>query len=995
MATPSGPRPSVGPAAMPMVPRPSVGPTTTPIKTPRPSVGFSPQPPTSGRSSGRAGTFRRTLARSPTASRSSLASSPGGAPGDGAEADGEPAAAASYAVEGSLDERLGEKLAKLEGFTTMRAVARMASVMLSRARDARLRLRQRLLDVSSRKKRDTALFALQELLKSSAEDRNVNAIASQLAHLAPSLLEGLPKSSQKRIAAHVRCRTLYRGDLIFEEGDPPTGYFFIAAGSVSIYKRQSAYVDDDVLEEQDEGPEQVWYGSEPARTSALGELIVTLDAGQGFGNFAFSRSGKELRRTASVVSDGDGGFDEAPGALRGDAAASRDDAKKIPPAHFLIIPNKIYVMDISKNADGALQRKITLLESCFLFDSWTIEATYALAREMVIHAYGEEELIFREGDAVSTMLVVCTGELRVHVAYELDELTTLPLDMAVLPPGEIFGLVEAQRRLPVYRASVTATRASEVAMLPLETFRRAVANNARTSAIVQQLAVNRETWETMRMRCASKYREAPPLVLTIAVTASARYLAEPPSLLGKAEARRYDMPFGRIMELRRVSRSSIREAAGHWKQRRVDLARRALERADVTTNGAIDMATKLRNDFGQSARLADVVNELNERRDRVRERLYALDRLDKRLGGGADSRPSTDAPSDDDAAAQTAPRLASLAALRLTARRFSTSKPERGAKASLLAGLFPRGADAQAPHLEVVPSPDRFRVAAALGAALSPGLPQHPDAKLSLVAPPTSCGPLHAAARHLELCLREADADGGEWRHQTARLAEASAGSRRRELPKPRRRDASKSPKEPWDPTKGALEVHRDDESTSAALGRAAVDVDAMPTVLVCAASARLRHFLAQTFEKLGCVVDAEARGSRARERMRLSTARPYALAVFASRLNAGLGGMRCAEAHRQWEMDHGIAPGHRAHQNLALLPDKEPSDELRARARRARVALLHAAASVRDLADLLVRNSISDVRARQMDFALAMSRKMRPELRPAEAPARSRAQAA
>ncbi|KAH8095831.1 hypothetical protein JL720_3163 [Aureococcus anophagefferens] len=663
MATPSGPRPSVGPAAMPMVPRPSVGPTTTPIKTPRPSVGFSPQPPTSGRSSGRAGTFRRTLARSPTASRSSLASSPGGAPGDGAEADGEPAAAASYAVEGSLDERLGES-SRLEGFTTMRAVARTASVMLSRARDARLRLRQRLLD---------------------------------LAHLAPSLLEGLPKSSQKRIAAHVRCRTLYRGDLIFEEGDPPTGYFFIAAGSVSIYKRQSAYVDDDVLEEQDEGPEQVWYGSEPA-TSALGELIVTLDAGQGFGNFAFSRSGKELRRTASVI----------------------------------------YVMDISKNADGALQRKITLLESCFLFDSWTIEATYALAREMVIHAYGEEELIFREGDAVSTMLVVCTGELRVHVAYELDELTTLPLDMA--------------------------------------------------------LAVNRETWETMRMRCASKYREAPPLVLTIAVTASARYLAEPPSLLGKAEARRYDMPFGRIMELRRVA-SSIREARATGSSAG-STSRGALERADVTTNGAIDMATKLRNDFGQS-------------------------------------------------------------------------------------------------------------------------------------------------------------------------------------------------PKEPWDPTKGALEVHRDDESTSAALGRAAVDVDAMPTVLVCAASARLRHFLAQTFEKLGCVVDAEARGSRARERMRLSTARPYALAVFASRLNAGLGGMRCAEAHRQWEMDHGIAPGHRAHQNLALLPDKEPSDELRARARGWRCSTRRP----RDLADLLVRNSISDVRARQMDFALAMSRKMRPELRPAEAP-RCRAQA-
>ena len=104
-------------------------------------------------------------------------------------------------------------------------------------------------------------------------------------HLAPSLLEGLPKSSQKRIAAHVKCRTLYRGDLIFEEGDPPTGYFFIAAGAVSIYKRQSAFLadDDGAGEASPDDPEdaQVWYASEAARVAALGELIVTLEAGKG------------------------------------------------------------------------------------------------------------------------------------------------------------------------------------------------------------------------------------------------------------------------------------------------------------------------------------------------------------------------------------------------------------------------------------------------------------------------------------------------------------------------------------------------------------------------------------------------------------------------------------------------------------------------------------------------------------------------------------------
>jgi len=325
---------------------------------------------------------------------------------------------------------------------------------------------------------------------------------------------------------------------------------------VSIYKRQSAFLDDLVASPRArELDERKFFPNEAARERTVGDLVITMETGQGFGNFAFSRSGKELRRTASVVSDGYRSPESPERRVgeRDEERASRlarplveEEKHRHPPSYFLVIPNKVYVMDISKNADGALQRKIALLESCLLFDSWSIEATYALAREMVIASCHAEELVYREGGPVQSLLMVARGEMRVHVAHELDALTTLPLDMARLPAGEIFGLVEAQRRLPVYRASLTATCASEVAYVPLETFRRAIAANARSAALVARLSSNRESWEAMRMECASKYRDAPPSSISVETTATARYLAEPPSLLSKSEARRYEMPFSRV-----------------------------------------------------------------------------------------------------------------------------------------------------------------------------------------------------------------------------------------------------------------------------------------------------------------------------------------------------------------------------------------------------------------------------------------------------------------
>ena len=51
----------------------------------------------------------------------------------------------------------------------------------------------------------------------------------------------------------------------------------------------------------------------------------------------------------------------------------RHEAAELPAAHFLVVPNTVYVRDLSKSADGLIQKKIGLLETCLLFDGWAVE----------------------------------------------------------------------------------------------------------------------------------------------------------------------------------------------------------------------------------------------------------------------------------------------------------------------------------------------------------------------------------------------------------------------------------------------------------------------------------------------------------------------------------------------------------------------------------------------------------------------------------------------
>ena len=126
---------------------------------------------------------------------------------------------------------------RITGFSSITSVSWTLLLLQRVARRARLSLRRRLADATRKENRERAMDELRELLDVHFEERNVGAIVGALARVAPNLTDGLAKPALKRVAASVEVRSFGHGEVIFREGDAPTGYFFIVAGNVSIYKK--------------------------------------------------------------------------------------------------------------------------------------------------------------------------------------------------------------------------------------------------------------------------------------------------------------------------------------------------------------------------------------------------------------------------------------------------------------------------------------------------------------------------------------------------------------------------------------------------------------------------------------------------------------------------------------------------------------------------------------------------------------------------------------
>ena len=198
---------------------------------------------------------------------------------------------------------------------------------------------------------------------------------------------------------------------------------------------------------------------------------------------------------------------------------------------------------------------------------------------------------------------------------------------------------------------------------------------------------------------------------------------------------------------------------------------------------------------------------------------------------------------------------------------------------------------------------------------------------LASATPAEELTDVEISARNLELSLRAADAFEGEAGSKNTRLGRRADSLKTDLLETAQKLHPALPPPVKEVPRNGACPLRNPGPSPRLALEKAESDLAALPRVLVAAHPAKLRHALCEALAALGCVVDAEEKGSLARRRLREVT---YDLAVFGSKMAGNLGGMRCAEEHRAWE-----AAGGRPRQRIAVVKRRPPSKALRARARK------------------------------------------------------------
>lgn len=918
------------------------------------------------------------------------------------------------------------------------SVARIVTACVRLLASARRKIAERKERLRVRLSKLRALSSLYELLQAKGNDRNVNAISNRLVDLAPSLVGDLKKASRKRIATHVEMRLYSDGDLVFREGDRPTGFFFILTGSVGVYKQPQAAA---LLDEQVEGDDihttkeqeekmRRQFSGERDRVEELGPRVAELKHDQGFGSLAFSRNGKGLRRTASIVAQyapdeedelalqhslyADAQNPRCTQQSRGtisptpplytavhrsrphnrwrkypsrESEHSAQEERQLDPRQccaMILIPNKVYVTDISKTVDATLQRKIALLENSLIFESWPIERVYSVAHEMTFTAFEANEMLCVEDEPCSNLFMLTSGEVHVRTKVCLDnkdgEEKSFSLDVALLQEGEIFGMVESIRRTSHYRATVTASKRTEVAIMPLDAFRKAVLTDERSTRIVNAIVANREQWEAMRKGSITHFKDSPPLSLSLETTAAARYLIEPSSVLGAGESRDYNLNYDRFVQLNKCAAWYVREAADRWKGGRPLNSKDCLIRAADVTNTAIRIASHLRDSYGHSSRVNKIVEELTTRRDRVRERLYTLESL------------GTNAPALE--------RSRLIENEHPTQDEFERKKPEENrVQQPLKSGVMIHVAKvrAMARHARAVVASKQRRVRVKQAPK---GLTTEKRVALASIVTATdikgrfaTTAPklrtLRKNARELELSLREADSKAADdWlahtrslahrakrnppRHQPQRnhatrpatdlLPEISNGNKATDdasnaasieknylyTGSSRRLENHKNRRASIDSCASSLEIIEKSRlptyacsTVAAAFGAACADVDSLPAVAITAPDKNLRCFLRKAFEEYGCLVDEERRGMATLDRLqRFQLAgRPYTVAIFAPMLAGGLRGITAALRHRAWEA--AMRQRHRKDpqfdgdtppipQKLAVFVDPEAVDERR-----------------------------------------------------------------
>ncbi|MCD6499480.1 MAG: cyclic nucleotide-binding domain-containing protein [Deltaproteobacteria bacterium] len=234
------------------------------------------------------------------------------------------------------------------------------------------------------------------------------------------LLSELPEPSFVKVCETIRCIRLPAGSMVIREGEMGRSFFWLARGSVSVYK-----------------------------TDMRGRQTELAQLGEGalFGEMALIQAAP---RSASVQTRSDADL------LEVDSAALSTMAEHL----------DAVALALDRFARERLLNN--LLATSALFVPFSRKQRMDLLRRFTGHEVAPGTIIINEGDEGRGLYVVLSGEVEITKEQEGEQ-----VPLATLKAGDIFGEIALLKGFPA-TATVTATRRSTILFLDRTYFKRLV-----------------------------------------------------------------------------------------------------------------------------------------------------------------------------------------------------------------------------------------------------------------------------------------------------------------------------------------------------------------------------------------------------------------------------------------------------------------------------------------------------------------------------------------
>lgn len=255
---------------------------------------------------------------------------------------------------------------------------------------------------------------------------------------------------------------------LFEEHDPPDGFYILLAGTVEVWKASH-------LTEQET--------AKMIEKTYKGQKLAELRAPAAFGE-------------SSLLND------EHRGA--GIKAQGRSVCLKS--------SNAIFLKYMKSGATAMVRRKLHFVEQSPF--KMSPDQQFYVADKMTAQSVEKGRYLVQSGTRVEGCWFIETGELLVSLPLD-----TRAVDVASLPAGDVFGLCEVFDNKTTFRRNAAATQTSHVFFLASQYVHEFIL--AKSKHICKSLVANRQKWETLLKGQATTYDS-----VQVAVTKTAMKMAK-------------------------------------------------------------------------------------------------------------------------------------------------------------------------------------------------------------------------------------------------------------------------------------------------------------------------------------------------------------------------------------------------------------------------------------------------------------------------------------